>query len=55
MTNQVPPPDGEEPEVQLDAPVTGDLPMSRGQMLDLGRKALELVVERIENLPGENA
>ena len=29
--------------------------MSRGQMLDLGQKALELVVERIESLPGENA
>ncbi len=29
--------------------------MSREQMLDLGQKALELVVERIENLPGENA
>ena len=28
--------------------------MSREQMLDLGQKALELVVERIESLPGEN-
>ena len=29
--------------------------MSREQMLELGTKALELVVERIENLAGENA
>ena len=29
--------------------------MSRAQMLDLGQKALELLVERMENLPGENA
>ncbi len=55
MTNQVPPPDGEEPEVRMDAPVTGDLRMSREQMLELGTKALDLVVERIESLPGENA
>ena len=35
--------------------MAGDLRMSREQMLDLGQKALELVVERIESLPGENA
>ena len=32
-----------------------ELRMSREQMLDLGRKALEVVVDRIESLPGENA
>ncbi|MCY4503133.1 MAG: pyridoxal-dependent decarboxylase, partial [Alphaproteobacteria bacterium] len=32
-----------------------DLLMPREQMLDLGQKALELLVERIESLPGENA
>ena len=31
------------------------LRMSREQMLDLGRKALDLVVERTESLPRENA
>ena len=36
-------------------PAAGGLRMSRGQMLDLGQKALELVVERIESLRGENA
>ena len=35
--------------------MVGELEMSREQMLDLGRKALDLVVERIESLPGENA
>ena len=35
--------------------MSGELHMSREQMLDLGRKALEVVVERIESLPGENA
>ena len=32
-----------------------ELRMSREQMLEFGRKALELVVERTESLPGENA
>ncbi len=35
--------------------MAGELEMSREQMLDFGRKALDLVVERIESLPGENA
>ncbi len=43
------------PEAAPDAQVAGDLCMSREQMLDLGQKALELVVGRFENLPGENA
>ena len=36
-------------------PVVGELGMSREQMLDLGHKALEHVVARIEGLPGEDA
>ena len=44
-----------EAGVHLDARPTNDLQMSREQMLELGQKALELVVERIESLPGENA
>ena len=44
-----------KPELPSDAEVAGDLQMSRAQMLDLGQRALELVVERIEGLPGENA
>ena len=48
-------PDDRKPEIDLDAAGTGDLRMSRAQMLDLGQKALELVVERMECLPGENA
>ena len=48
-------PDDFKSEVDLDAQAAADLRMSRGQMLDLGQKALELVVERIESLPGENA
>ena len=48
-------PDGGGPEVKSDDHVTGDLRMSCEQMLDLGQKALELVVERIESLPGERA
>ncbi len=44
-----------EADVHSDTQVTSDLGMSREQMLDLGQKALELVVERIESLPGENA
>ena len=43
------------PEVNPQAQAAGDLQMSREQMLDLGQKALELVVGRIESLPGENA
>ena len=48
-------PDDCRPEASPEARVSGDLGMSREQMLDLGQKALELVVERIESLPGENA
>ena len=44
-----------KPELRSDAEAAGDLQMSREQMLDLGQKALELVVDRIESLPGENA
>ena len=47
--------DDGNPEVGSGARVAGDLQMSREQMLDLGQKALELLVERIESLPGENA
>ena len=32
-----------------------DLQMPRAEMLDLARKAAEVVVDRIENLPGETA
>ena len=49
------PPDDWKPEVDSDAEETGDLQMSRAQMLDLGQKALEILVERMESLPGENA
>ena len=44
-----------EARVHSDARPKGDLQMSREQMLELGQKALELVVERTESLPGENA
>ena len=44
-----------KPEVRPDAQSVAGLRMSREQMLDLGQKALELVVERIESLPAENA
>ena len=37
------------------AEADGGLSMSSAQMLDLARKAAEFVVERIENLPGEDA
>ena len=48
-------PDDRKPEADADSEMAGGLEMSRGQMLGLGQKALELVVERIESLPGENA
>ena len=32
-----------------------DLQMAPELMLDLARKAAELVVKRVDNLPGENA
>ncbi len=44
-----------EPDVGTGAHVAEDLQMSREHMLDLGRKVLDLVVQRIESLPGENA
>ena len=40
---------------QAGASPTSGLQMSREQMLDLGRQALDLVVNRIANLPGEGA
>ena len=49
------PPDDREAEVGSDAQEAGDLQMSRAQMLDLARRTAELVVERIEKLPGEIA
>ena len=48
-------PDDCKPEADSGAQATGDLRMSREQMLDLGQRALELLVGRIESLPGENA
>ena len=42
-------------EKEPDREARGDLRMAPGQMLDLARRAAELLVERIENLPGENA
>ena len=50
-----PSPDRFTSEADPDSQASADLQMSREQMLDLGQKALELVVERIESLPGENA
>jgi len=44
-----------KPEADPGIQVAGDLRMSREQMLHLGQRALELVVERIERLPAENA
>ena len=38
-----------------DGGVDGDLSMSPEQMLELARQTAELVVRRIENLPGEGA
>ncbi|MDE0416871.1 MAG: aminotransferase class I/II-fold pyridoxal phosphate-dependent enzyme [bacterium] len=35
--------------------MTDTLQMSREEMIDLGRKVVDLVVQRIESLPGENA
>ena len=48
-------PDHRKPEANADTEIAHGLQNSRGQMLDLGQKVLELVVERIESLPGENA
>ncbi|MDE2914227.1 MAG: aminotransferase class V-fold PLP-dependent enzyme [Paracoccaceae bacterium] len=47
--------DGRKSGVESHARMPGELRMSREQMLDLGHRALELLVGRIENLPGENA
>ena len=48
-------PDDCRPEANPETRVSGDLRMSREQMLDLGQKALELVVGRAQSLAGENA
>ena len=48
-------PDDRKPKADVDTEMAGGLRMSRAQMLDLGQKALELLVERTESLPGENA
>ena len=50
-----PVPDDRKPKADVDTDMAGGLRMSRAQMLDLGQKALELLVERTEGLPGENA
>ncbi len=42
-------------EVPVGTKEADGLRMPRGQMLELGHKVLQLVVERIENLPNENA
>jgi hypothetical protein len=36
-------------------PIRDDLTMAPEQMLDLARRAAELLVERLDNLPEENA
>ena len=50
-----PPENGGNTRVTSDVEAVGDLQMPPEQMLDLARRAAELVVERIESLPGENA
>ena len=50
-----PPENGGKTRMSSDLEAVGDLQMPPEQMLDLARKAAELVVARIENLPGENA
>ena len=42
-------------EARVKNSLTSGLQMSHEQMLELGRKALDLVVDRIENLPAEQA
>ena len=44
-----------ESEVEAGSLGSGNLQMSREHMLDLGRTVLDLVVKRIESLPGERA
>ena len=54
-TGDSPLPDACEAKVEADIQEDCSLRMSREEMLDLGQRALELLVARIENLPGENA
>ena len=50
-----PPDNGGKTRVTSDVEAVGDLQMPPEQMLDLARRTAELLVERIEKLPGENA
>ncbi len=45
----------DEREASVESSLTNGLQMSHEQMLELGRKALDLVVDRIESLPSEQA
>ena len=51
----IPPDKGGKTRVTSDVETMGDLQMPPKQMLDLARRAAEILVERIEKLPGENA
>ena len=51
----IPPDKGGKTRVTSDAETMGDLQMPPKQMLDLARRTAEILVERIEKLPGENA
>ena len=46
---------GEATKVTSGAEAPGDLQLPPGEMLDLAHKVAELLVERSENLPGDNA
>ena len=46
---------GGAPQAGAEGSTTSELQMSHEQMLELGRQALDLVVNRIENLPAEEA
>ena len=46
---------GDDRNAASDTEGAGGLRMPRAQMLDLARKAAEIVVDRMESLPGENA
>ena len=50
-----PPRAGKVTEVRPGVETPGDLQLPPGEMLDLAHKVAELLVERIEKLPGENA